>query len=385
MSWNGSASAGSDSSVSAVTPEQGKRVAATKSLAEIAVGVRQGKFQLLSIEDVLALPPPVWLIKPLMELGTLVVLYGPSGAAKTFLALAWALSVATGLRWMDCEVHPGPVVYIVAEGGRSIVKRVLAWMCAQRLSEIDATSFILEAVQLLEEDDVTALLDRLRAVKPVLVIFDTMARCFVGGDENQARDIGRLVCAARQIQEETGATVLLVHHTGKKDVENERGSNALRGACDTMILQVMDSTKVVTVSNTKQKDHEEFAPISLCLKPVSLGTNQDGEEVTSCVLEAHSASETAGGVLTPPLLRALSALMEFPDSTAHSTRWQHAIGKQSPVPAKTFHNWRQRLLDEGCIENVKRCTYRVTPIGRIAVESAQPHDAVRTQVNAAQS
>lgn len=352
---------------------------------ERVVEARKDKFRLLTVEDLLALPPPVWLIKPLMELGTLVVLYGPSGAAKTFLALAWALSVATGRRWMDCEVRPGPVVYIVAEGGRGILRRVLAWMQGAGLDRIAVGYFVLEAVQLLDEDDVTALLDRLRAIKPVLMVFDTMARCFVGGDENQARDLGRLVSAARQIQGETGATVLLVHHTGKKDAENERGSNALRGACDTMILQAMDSTNVVTVTNTKQKDHEAFPPINLCLRPVPLGPNESGEELTSCVLEAHSGSDTACGVLTPPLLRALSALMEFPDGTGHSTRWQHAIGKRSPVPQKTFHNWRQRLLDDGFIEQAKTHTYRVTPIGRIAVESAQPNDAVRTQVNAAQS
>ena len=44
------------------------------------------------------------------------VIYGPSGEGKTFVALDWALSVATGRSWQGKQTKQGPVVYIA--GGR---------------------------------------------------------------------------------------------------------------------------------------------------------------------------------------------------------------------------------------------------------------------------
>ena len=37
-------------------------------------------------------------------------------SGKSFLALAWALCIASGKRWLDREVETGPVVYVAAEG-----------------------------------------------------------------------------------------------------------------------------------------------------------------------------------------------------------------------------------------------------------------------------
>ena len=54
-----------------------------------------------------------------------------------------------------------------------------------------------------------------RREEPKLIIFDTLARCMVGGDENSPLDMGRAVAAADRVRVETGAAVLLVHHPTK--------------------------------------------------------------------------------------------------------------------------------------------------------------------------
>jgi hypothetical protein len=55
--------------------------------------------------------------------GSFVVLYAPAANFKSFLALAWALSISEGRDWLGRKVKQGPVVYVCAEGGRGFGRR----------------------------------------------------------------------------------------------------------------------------------------------------------------------------------------------------------------------------------------------------------------------
>src|SRR4051812_37793236 len=74
------------------------------------------RFTLISVGELLELPPPEWLIEGVIESSALGVLYGPPGCGKSFAALDWALSVATGKAWHGREVRQGAVVYVAGEG-----------------------------------------------------------------------------------------------------------------------------------------------------------------------------------------------------------------------------------------------------------------------------
>jgi hypothetical protein len=69
----------------------------------------------------------------------LVVLYGEPRAGKSFLALDWGLSVATGVAWLGHQVKQGEVVYIYAEGVRGLRRRAEAWL--QEHQRADAPGF----------------------------------------------------------------------------------------------------------------------------------------------------------------------------------------------------------------------------------------------------
>src|SRR5688572_14848212 len=86
------------------------------------------QFKLLTYPELEALPDPEWLIDSIMQVDSQVTLYGPSGEGKSFVALSMALTIATGLTWLGHQVKKGPVIYVAAEGGRGIRKRVTAWM-----------------------------------------------------------------------------------------------------------------------------------------------------------------------------------------------------------------------------------------------------------------
>lgn len=306
-----------------------------------------------------------------MERAVFAGLYGPSGDGKTFVALDVALSVATGQVWQGRAVKRGPVVYVVAEGGHGIQRRIRAWLREHKLQDVDHAHFVNGPVQFLNAQDVQDLLNVVAAlpVKPVLIVLDTFARCFVGGDENAAKDMGLAVDAVGRLISNTGATVLLLHHPAR-GAGHERGHTSLRGAADVMILLKRDKKSgVITLTNDKQKNAEEFASITLKLKQVCLGTDAAGNPATSCVLEACGDSGATPALGTGPA-RALAALIAFPNGVARPRDWRSAMSPA--VPNRTFYNWLGSLVTAGLVEKVPGALklYRVTDAGRSA--SANP-------------
>ncbi len=85
------------------------------------------RFTLYSVKDLEELPDPAWLIEDLLPEGGLAELYGKPGVGKSFLSLDWALSLAAGVPWLGRPLNQADVVYVSAEGGRGLKKRIAAW------------------------------------------------------------------------------------------------------------------------------------------------------------------------------------------------------------------------------------------------------------------
>lgn len=248
-----------------------------------------GYWRILPAAEVLELPAPHWLIAGEIPAGGLTVLYGDSGCGKSFLALDYALRVA----------QEANVVYIAGEGLAGYPDRLLAWRNHHRLP-IDRFHLVDEAIPLLDELAVGEFCAIAAALSPRLIVIDTLARCMLGGDENSARDMGLFIAACNRIQRESGAAVLVVHHTGKNR-NGERGSSALRGGADSMI-ELSNDDGLISLTCAKSKDSEPFR--TRYLRLVKVATRQGRE---SCVLlpaEKVLASEK----LTDSQQRALDVL-----------------------------------------------------------------------------
>lgn len=330
-------------------------------------------FKLMSVSELMELPPPSWLIDGVMEENVLAVLYGASGEGKSFVALDWVLSIVTGMPWQGREVKRGPVVYVVAEGGRNVGKRIKAWTIEKHIGDVDDMLVVLDAVQFRNTAHVAELLRQIegRNIKPRLIVIDTLARCFLGGDENSAQDMGEFVEACNRVQRATGATVLAVHHTGKprgKKATAERGSYALRGAADVMI-RVYQLNGAIHIKVDKQKDDELANEVCVRLKQVVVARDPtSGDDITSCVLvAADGPTVDFGPSLGLGPLATLKALIGMPESAADSGTWRKAVpptnGKS--IRPKTFQNHRQMLVDERFVEEIpgREHWYRATGSG----------------------
>jgi len=238
---------------------------------------------LYSTAELLRLPPPSWLIDPILPAGGLIGLYGPPGEGKSFLAIDMALAVATGRAWQGYPVTPCHVVYISAEGGTGISKRVLAWLTFHHIPPPQAdVAWLTESVAMLSDSqDMQVLFKRIHeemTTHPGFIVIDTLARCFEG-DENKQEDMGHFIQGVDRLRREFGCTVMVVHHT-RLQADRERGSTAFRGAADCMIL-VRKRQRTITVTNSKQKDYEEFSPLRFTLT--------DMPETQSCVLTTRTS------------------------------------------------------------------------------------------------
>src|SRR5690606_17329387 len=98
-------------------------------------------------------------------------------------------------------------------------------------------------------------------------------------DENSAQDVGAFNAAIAALIENTGACVMIIHHSGKNKNAGARGSSALLGAIDTE-LEVDENQ----ITARKQRDVEAGEPIGFKLEPMIVGLDEDGDELTSCTV-----------------------------------------------------------------------------------------------------
>jgi len=67
------------------------------------------------------------LVDGLIEVGGFGCMYGESNCGKSTLAMALSYSVGTSTPWLGRRTRGGPVVYVAAEAGKSIARRVAAF------------------------------------------------------------------------------------------------------------------------------------------------------------------------------------------------------------------------------------------------------------------
>lgn len=247
-------------------------------------------------DDISAALTDSYLIKGMIAQEAMSVVYGPSNSGKTFFALDLAYHVAIGASWRSRRVSQAAVLYLAAEGGRGVVNRIVALQREHGVCDVPLALKRAGMDLLHDQADLQHIYDLATSVKekfaglPLMIVIDTLSRVMAGGDENSAADMTALIRNIDAIRSATGAHVMLVHHTGKDSARGARGHSSLRAATDTEIeVQTEDGTRAAMV--TKQRDYQGGETFAFDLKSVTLGMDQDGDEVTSCVLTATDSEE----------------------------------------------------------------------------------------------
>lgn len=247
------------------------------------------RFRVLDEGQFLDAPPVRWLIKYILAQAEIALMFGDSGSGKSFMALDLAVSISLGIAWRGHKTTQGRVIYVAAEGAAGFRKRLKAYRQAHEVATT-GVQVIAGAPNLLEKADA---IDVTKAIlargKADLVIIDTLAQSMPGGNENSGEDVGRVLAHCKGIHRATGAMVLLVHHSGKDSAKGARGWSGLRAAVD-VELEVMRSGDDRVMTVTKQKDGEDGAQFGFQLETVLIDFDDDGDDVTSCVVRHCDAA-----------------------------------------------------------------------------------------------
>jgi AAA domain len=299
------------------------------------------------------------LVKRLMGTASLVVIAGPTGSGKTFVAIDGCAHVVMGWPWFGRKVTHVGALYVGAEGQAGLFKRIQALKRHHRIADDASVPFALypSPIDLVTDasgaKQIVAYIEALNAIFPVkigVVVIDTLARCFGGGDESATKDMNAFVMRCGTIVNETGATVIVVHHFGKDESRGMRGSIALKAAADT-VIEVTGLDGVRTARVEKQKDGTAGDSFTFTLQPVDLEPDADGERVTSCVVVPSDAPAAKKGTKAkPPPAEYLKARDYLADVIADAGETVASMTIPANTKVTTVERWRERLEKRGLYE-----------------------------------
>jgi hypothetical protein len=247
-----------------------------------------------------------YIIKRVLDQQSNAMLFGTWNVGKTFVVLDMAASVACGLPWFGCKVKQGRVLYVGYEGIIAMRKRMIALREKYPALKNKATPFRWAAMTAPITDDagwmqlkkIIARFKTLHGGAPDLVIIDPLADALGGDDSNPdlIAVLKRRLASMRRVEK---CASLAVHHTGHSNEERARGHSSLPAGIDTNIRVDRDH-----ISMMKQRDDVK-KQFDFDLKEVTVGIDQDGESVTTMIVEQLDDNPTSG-----KLTRTLRELMD---------------------------------------------------------------------------
>jgi len=193
--------------------------------------------RLLSLEELQAEAAKEieWLIPGLrLPVGGSCLIAGPPGIGKSFLALHAAISVASGDHFL--RYYPtvsGPVVYVDEESSPEAFNMRQAMLRNGNGLDLETLPFwvgVKQGFLLDQQRALDELLNLLKPIRPSLVVLDALIRLH-RGDENSAKDMGRVTKNINRIQREIGCAIILIQHQRKEGLFRNR-RDVVRGSSE---------------------------------------------------------------------------------------------------------------------------------------------------------
>src|SRR5581483_10508168 len=157
-------------------------------------GAEHVRGRLMTIGQLRAMPPPRWRLEGIIP------------ERSTASVHAWD---ADGAYAVDqCNLF-----YVAGEGATGTPARVAAWEEWNRHEVGDGILWYPEPVNLRDDLWVEQFAEAVASHRPGLIVFDTLAKCAVGADENSARDMGVIHHSLGWLNREIDCASFVIHHS----------------------------------------------------------------------------------------------------------------------------------------------------------------------------
>ncbi len=282
-----------------------------------------------------------YLVKGVMDTGTLIMIYGDSGSGKSFFTMDLIAHISHSAKWRGHRTSGGRIVYVAGEGGEGVRRRIKALRIRNPAWDFTNLDVVYGAVNLTRPDEVHALIAKLHDNPPTLIVFDTLARCTLGMDENSAQDMGIVIEGLDKIRTQLECATLVVHHSGKDKSLGARGSSALRAAVDTEV----EITAKHEIKFTKQKDLEAAKPMFFELETIDLGPDNEGDARTTAFVRVSDKPDKLGQKLDGKQKAYMRAMT---DAIVEHGSQKH--GSDLPdCKVVTLDQWKAQCIKHGAV------------------------------------
>lgn len=257
-------------------------------------------------EKIKSLP---WLVKGIIPESSVGFFAGQSGAYKTFGLLGLAGSIISGDDWHGYQIkRRGGVVYLAYEGEYTVDERIAA--VAHETGRLEPPMIVPEEPdQLGYEESMESLEESLRAesrimeedygVPLVCVMIDTVAAAgLIPADkENDPGAWAWVFLKLSRIAKRLKLAFILCHHAGKDAAAGLRGSSGAKAGADFIITMSAERDEIsgeatnrfLHVSKTRRGGEGTIGAVTG--KTVLVGIDEDGEDITTLVLEVDRGAE----------------------------------------------------------------------------------------------
>ena len=236
-----------------------------------------------------------WLIKGVIPSDGLLEFIGASGSYKSFIVLDLMFCISSGINYHGKKAKKGVVVYIAGEGVNGAKIRLRGLELHYNIEDYEFYILPMPS-NLIDENEIIKLTNEIKEISNdvSMIMFDTLHRNSAGAKEDSADDWASILKNMDKHLRQVSKIVAWVHHTGISETAGKRGrgTSSRYASVETQILIEKTDTAYARISNTKQKDGEEFEPFSFEFENIETGLlNEDLEPITTLYPKLSNRAE----------------------------------------------------------------------------------------------
>jgi hypothetical protein len=289
----------------------------------------------------------LYLIKRLIPANAFVQMFGGANCGKSAVAVDIACHLGSAMAtYRSRRIRPVAVAIFALENPASCEARIVAWCLHHRIDRNKLKVYVVSGtLNLLNHRSTDGAIDVLAQASVQareqfgLIVIDTQARATPGANENASEAMSAMIDNCDRIRSATGATVALIHHAGKNTLAGARGHSNQFGAVD-VSLEVADRT--VTIRKVRDGATGEKLPFDLI--PIEIGTDEDGDTVTSVVAVAADGNRSRKAATTKLTGYAATAFKSLQEVIADKGERPGISTMPSGVRAVQIASWKTDFL-----------------------------------------